>query len=311
MKKKNSLALKELKNKTILITGAKGMLGLAFSEMLKEYAPSARVFSFGKDELDVTKKSQIVKCFNINPDYIIHCAALVNADYCEDHKDEAYDVIVKGTINLIELAKSCNAKILYPQSFLIYDGQELPINEETLPNPLSIYGKFKLNAENLIKENSSDSLIIRMAGFFGGRGIDKNFVGKIISHIANLINDGVTSLEIGDRVWQPTFTNDLAYNSLVLLANDQKGIYCMSSNGKASFFELTSLIVKTLEISNIIKIKKVSAVEVSRNEKAKRPETAIIENARLISENYDFQRTWQESLIEYLNHPHFKNLFKS
>ena len=32
-------------------------------------------------------------------------------------------------------------------------------------------------------------------------------------------------MEIGDRVWQPTFTDDLAYNSLILLANNKSGKY--------------------------------------------------------------------------------------
>jgi dTDP-4-dehydrorhamnose reductase len=306
---KNKQELKALNDKTILITGAKGMLGLAFTEIINHYIPSAKVFAYGKKELDVTNWHQVLECKSINPDYIIHCAALVNADYCEDHEDEASNSIIGGIKHIIELAKICDSKVLYPQSFLIYDGKELPITESTIPNPLCVYGKFKYKAEEILIKELPDSIIVRMAGFFGGREVDKNFVGKIIPYIAKLVNDGINSLDIGDRVWQPTFTNDLAYNSLVLLANNRKGNYCMSSHGQASFFELTTLIVNTLEINDRIEIKKVSANQVSRNEKAKRPEIAIIENKRLIAENIDRQRTWQESTIEYLNHPYFKNLF--
>ena len=76
-----------------------------------------------------------------------------------------------------------------------------------------------------------------MGGFFGGEEKDTNFVGKITSHISKLIKQGEKKMEIGDRVWQPTFTNDIAYNSLILLANNKNGKYNMASHGSCSFFK--------------------------------------------------------------------------
>lgn len=299
-----------LGSKNILITGANGMLGRAFQEIIALYLPSAKIFAFGKNVLDVTDRAKVLECKKYNPHIIIHCAALVNADYCEDHEEEAYNIIVNGTKNIIELAKLTHSKIFYPQSFLIYDGKELPITESTFPNPLSVYGKLKLTAEKNILNELSGSLVVRMAGFFGGREIDKNFVGKIVPHFAKLINEGHKSIEIGDRVWQPTYTNDLALNVLVLLEHRKSGIYCMATHGKASFFELASVIVNILGINASIEIKEVSSAEVSKNERAKRPAVATIENVRLNAENLDFQRNWKESIIEYIDQPFFKNLFK-
>lgn len=303
-------SFESLSRKNILITGAYGMLGLAFKEIINHHIPTAKVFAFSKNMLDVADRKKVLECEYLKPDFIIHCAALVNADYCEEHEEVAYNVIVKGTKNIIELAKICGSKVFYPQSFLIFDGKELPITETTIPNPLCIYGTLKLKAEKMLLEKLPDSLVVRMAGFFGGREVDKNFVGKIIPYMAKLINEGQISMEIGDRVWQPTYTNDLAYNSLVLLANNKSGIYCMASHGEASFFDLTCLIVETLGISDQLKLNKVSSLLVSKNEKAKRPEVAFIENERLKNENLDLQRIWHESIIEYLDHPYFLNLFK-
>ncbi|MEI6679664.1 MAG: sugar nucleotide-binding protein [Mariniphaga sp.] len=297
-------------SKNILITGANGMLGLAFKEIINLYIPDAKVFALGKNVLNVTDREKVLECVKLKPDYIIHCAALVNADYCEDNEEEAFNIFILGMKNIIELAKITGSKVFYPQSFLIYDGKELPITETTIPNPLCIYGKLKLKSEKMLLEELSGSLVVRMAGFFGGRGVDKNFVGKIIPYIAKIINEGQITIDIGDRVWQPTYTNDLAYNSLVLLANNKSGIYCMASHGEASFFDLTCLIIETLGISNRLKINKVSSLLISKNEKAKRPDVAYIENERLNKEKLDFQRNWRESIAEYLNHPYFLNLFK-
>ena len=117
-------------------------------------------------------------------------------------------------------------------------------------------------------------------------------------------------MEVGDRVWQPTFTNDLAYNSLVLLAAGKKGVYCMSSHGTASFYQLSCEVIKELGLEYKFKLNKVSAQKVSRDEKAARPGVAIIENKRLITEGLDRQRTWQESIKDYIDHPYFKTVLQ-
>lgn len=304
----NKNELSSLNGKTILITGGDGMLGTAFREIITSYTDNVSLYSYGKQSFDVTNYEHIIKHSSLNPDIIIHCAAIVNADYCEENISEATNVKITGTQHIIEMAKLCNSKVFYPQSFLIYDGKQSPICETTKPNPLGVYGKLKYQSEQLLRNELENTLVVRMAGFFGGKEKDKNFVGKIIPHISKLIKAGEKKIKIGDRVWQPTYTNDLAYNSLVLLANNKSGVYCMASHGEASFYELTCQIMEILGISNF-DIDKVLANSVAKDEKAKRPEKAIIENKRLKNENLDRQRTWQESLEEYVDQEYFKNLF--
>ena len=117
-------------------------------------------------------------------------------------------------------------------------------------------------------------------------------------------------MEIGDRVWQPTFTKDVAYNSLLLLANNKVGKFCMSSHGSCSFFELTKKILEILGISEIFNILPISAKILAEKEIAIRPLSVIMKNDRLIKESLDRQRKWEISLKEYLSNQYFKNLFK-
>ena len=284
------------------------MLGIAFRETLDRFVNNCNMLALTKQQLDITNRTQVLKYVNEKPDVIIHCGCKVDADFCETHKDESYKVIVKGTLNIIELARLTQAKVIYPQSFLIYDGSILPINEETKPAPLCTYGKHKLQAEKFVLKNLPDALIARMGGFFGGREKDKNFVGKIISHIASLINNKESSVEIGNRVWQPTYTDDLAFNCLMLLNEGKSGKYNMASHGQASFYELTKEIVSILGIKKRIKVISVDASRFSKKERAKRPILATIENRRLINEGLDYQRRWRDSLRDYLNHRYFKSL---
>ena len=116
-------------------------------------------------------------------------------------------------------------------------------------------------------------------------------------------------MEIGDRVWQPTFTDDLAYNSLILLANNKTGKYNMASHGSCSFFKLTNEILKILNIKDKFTINCINAKILEKREIARRPLSVIMNNSRLKQENLDRQRDWKLSLKDYLEKPYFNNLF--
>ena len=301
--------LKNLSGKKFLITGCKGMLGNSFLNQLKAHVQNPKIYCFDKSELNVSDTKSFNKYKDLKPDFIIHCAALVNADLCEEDKKKGKANILEGTKNIINFAKINNSKVFYPQSFLIYNDTNKLIDENTIPKPLSEYGNLKLEAENIVLNSSSNAISVRMGGFFGGEEKDNNFVGKITSHIAKLINAGENNMEIGDRVWQPTYTNDLAYNSLILLANNKNGKYNMASHGSCSFFELTNELLKILNIEKVFTINRISAKILNKREIARRPLSVVMSNSRLKQENLDRQRDWEISLKEYLKKPYFKNLF--
>ena len=294
----------------VLITGASGMLGKAFQEVFCQKYPSADVKVLPHDILDVTDYKNVMSYIQYNPDLIIHTAAKVDANFCEDHYKQAKNIIVNGTKNIIELADKCHAKILYPQSFLIYDGKVKPITEETIPNPLSKYGLLKFEAERAVIDSNVDSLIIRMGGFFGGNEKDKNFVGKIIPFIIEQIKSGVTEIEVGDRVWQPTYTFDLALNSMILLENGKSGLYNMASLNSASFYQLAVKIVEYLGVESSISVKEVTSEQFDKAEEAERPHEAILSNAKLDRDQMNFQKNWEESLLIYLSGDYYKNMIK-
>lgn len=286
-----------LAGKRVLITGGAGMLGRAFAEVLADYP--CHVVAKSHAELDVTDRDAVLA----EPaDLIIHCAADVNAERCETQPEETERVQVGGTRNVV----ATGARIFYPQSFLIFDGTRLPIDESTPPNPLSVYGRAKLAAERALP---ADALVVRMAGFFGGEDKDKNFVGLFTRKLAQLLAEGVDHYAVGDRIWQPTWTVDLARNSVLLLDRGASGTYTMSCHGEASFHDLAQACVEELGIAHRMRIDKVPAAAVARAEKARRPDRAVMDNARLRAEGLERMRPWRDALAEYLSRPYFRTLF--
>lgn len=300
-----------LDHQKVLITGAEGMLGSAFVKVLKEDYPHTMVRACSRAQMDVTDRRSVSAHADFAPDWIIHCAADVNADRCERNPEECEKVQVGGTLNVLELAEQSNSKIFYPQSFLVYGANQAIVDEQTTPEPASVYARCKLQAEHILLESGSDALVVRMAGFFGGLEKDKNFVGKFTRHISKLIKAGIREYPVGNRVWQPTYTVDLARNSLALMERQMSGVWCMSCEGHASFLELATECVELLDIQSKIRIVAADEGEIAKSDVAKRPESLVMDNQRLIDNGLYLQRTWKDSLAEYLNNKWFAELFDS
>lgn len=281
------------------------MLGTAF-KLESDAFSRFEVRALGRHELDVRDAVAMASvCDWVSGGWVVHCAARVDVEGCAREPEAARETIVTGTRNAAILARDANARLLYPQSFLVYDGRDNPIPEDEAPRPLSLYGELKLEAEELVRALVEDPLIIRMAGFFGGEAGDKNFVGRIIPTMHAAMARGDTRFEVGNRVWQPTWTRDLAYNSLHLMTRGAHGVYQMACDGHASFAELAHEIVAALGWAERFTIIPVDASAVSQSELGRRPDTAILSCDRLNRERANLQRSWQATLHAYLQHEFF------
>lgn len=298
-------SIEALGGSTILITGADGMLGRAFVQALAPLRDSIDLHAHSRRELDVSDADAVrnVRCA---PALIIHCAAMSIADECEKNPEDAWRVHVEGTRNVCELAREHGARVFYPQTFLIFDGTSLPVTESTIPAPGHVYGRVKLEAERIVLTTVPRSLVGRLAGFFGGDEKDKNFVGKFVPHAHDLIERGVGSMDVGDRVWQPTYTLDIARNVLLLLLGVQRdGVYNISSHGEATFFDVASHCAMRLGLDAHLTLQPVSSEVFDRAEAVVRPRRVVMSNTRLAAEGLDRQRSWQAALDDYLQRPYF------
>lgn len=289
----------------VLVTGGKGMLGREFAAEAQWHG-GITIDAPGRDELDVRDVAALMaRAPSVEGGWIVNCAARVDVEGCARDPDTARAIIVDGTRNAVALAKAAGARLFYPQSFLVYDGATNPIPETETPRPLSLYGQLKYEAEQVILDAMDDALIVRMAGFFGGEDKDKNFVGRIIPVMFDAMQRGETVFKVGDRVWQPTWTRDLAANSLHLMLAGATGTWQMACHGQATFAELAHEIVVALGWSHRFAIETVDATLVAQSELGRRPDVAVLSCERLKAESMDLQRDWRATLHAYLRHPFF------
>jgi len=110
---------------------------------------------------DVLDKESLKKAVD-GVDVIFHLAAVV--DYLAP-KDLMYKVNVIGTKNLLEVSKA--KKFIYLSSTAVLGKKikNIQADENTSYKPSNFYGKTKMEAEKMVKENNG--IIIRSADAYG------------------------------------------------------------------------------------------------------------------------------------------------
>lgn len=276
----------------ILLTGAKGMLAKDVIANLKE---NNELICTDSDELDITDKEAVLKKVKeIKPNYIINCAAYTAVDKAEE--PENYELVRKvnaeGPKNLSIAAKNEDAILVHISTDYVFDG-DLDISkaykEEDKVNPVSVYGKTKLEGEELIKENLDKYYIFRTAWLYGD---GNNFVRTMLK----LAKDKEAVNVVNDQHGSPTFAGDLA--KVIKQAIEKKipfGTYHATNEGFTTWYEFTK---KIYELENIkTKVNPVTSEEFIRP--AKRPTNSQLDKTKLKNAGIQIPH-WEEGLKKYL-----------
>ena len=155
-----------------LITGYKGQLGYDIKrELLKRGIDEKSILAVDREEMDITNKEAVFKVIlDFRPDIIFHCAAYTAVDKAEDDEDNAYNINVTGTKNIVDASLEINSTVIYMSTDYVFDGtKEGYYTEEDEVNPKSVYGKTKYLGAIRISINKKH-FITRISWVFGING---------------------------------------------------------------------------------------------------------------------------------------------
>ncbi len=284
--------------KKILITGARGQLGLALGQLLEgqedyKVLRTAARLSEDKDiiELDITDKvavSKIVREFK--PDIIINCGAMTAVDLCESQEEKAYKVNALGPKHLALEAHAIGAKIIHISTDYVFDGQANSPYIETDPRkPASVYGKTKLAGEDFVLESSNKSFIIRTAWLYGQ---GSNFVRTML----RLAKEGKDIKVVSDQFGSPTSALELARVIIFLMETDSYGVYHGSCQGKTSWYEFALKIFE--EAGMEVSVKPIPTSQYPTA--ASRPMYSVLDNKGLRDRHGYYMKEWQDAFSEFM-----------
>lgn len=275
--------------KRLIITGANGQLGKCFSALEHLY-PNYDFLFISSQLLDITNKRDVFNFFSqYDFDYCVNCAAYTAVDKAEIEKEAAYNVNVKGVENLAFACKKNNVKLIHISTDFVFDGKsKTPYIEESFTNPISVYGRTKLEGEKKVIDIMENYIIIRTSWLYSI--YNENFMNKMLNLSANKNNIKV----VYDQVGSPTSAKDLARAILAILDSGltKYGIYNYCNEGETSWFEFAKAIFTINELKT--RVVPVKSKEFKTN--AKRPTYSTLDCSK-IKNDYNINiQDWRVSL---------------
>lgn len=285
--------------KKILVTGCNGQLGRAIR---KEYAASDVEFintdvvaGNGIVSLDITNIDAVMEMVkDTKPDIIINCAAHTNVDKCEEQQDLAYKINAIGPRNLSIASSEIGAKMIHISTDYVFEGNGTrPYIEFDKPNPISAYGKTKLEGENFVKEFAKKHFILRTAWLYGD---GKNFVKTMLALAENHDELNV----VCDQVGTPTSAVELAKMIHYLEGTENYGTFHATCEGDTNWADFAEAIFK--RAGKNVKVNHVTSKQYKEMNpaSANRPAYSILEDY-MIKLTSDFvMADWQDALDVYM-----------
>ncbi|XP_055927309.1 methionine adenosyltransferase 2 subunit beta-like [Argiope bruennichi] len=197
----------------VIVTGASGLLGRAVVTEFKRN--SWKVLGLARtrvrddlvqiDLTDIDAVSGIVREFK--PHAIIHCAAEKSPDKIQMDPDSYYPLNVTVPGELAKLAAEVKAVYVFISTDYVFGGDNPPYAEDRSPDPLNIYGIFKVEAERIITEINPGSCILRIPVIYGG---EENVEESAISSLINAIRSNGVKEVSNYEIRFPSHTTDIA-----------------------------------------------------------------------------------------------------
>ena len=274
----------------ILITGANGQLGYDFQRLFDEI--KEKYIATDVNDLDITdieKVREFVKNRNIS--LIINCAAYNNVDKAEDESELCKKLNTFAPRDLAIIANEIDADYITYSTDFVFDGEKkTPYTEEDIPNPLSVYGKTKLEGEKEVFRVKSNSFIVRTSWVFGIA--NSNFNKQVINWSRS--KDELSIVE--DQISSPTYSKDLAYYSWELIKTKKYGLYHLSNDGEASKYDQAKYVLDKINWQGKLKRAKTKDF----NLKAKRAEYTKLNSEKLEKTINKKIPTWKNGIDRFL-----------
>jgi dTDP-4-dehydrorhamnose reductase len=279
----------------IFISGASGLVGGNCLNHFSKHAelnvlgsyfsyPTENTVYYNTLDLEDGKNTNLN---DFQPDVIVHCGALTHVDYCEDNVDESYQKTVQSTINLIKVCKSTGAKMVFISTDYVFDGKSGPYSENAPVNPLSVYGRHKLEAEQLVEKELGDkSLILRVTNVYGDEVRGKNFVARML---ANVNKNAPIAFPLPiDQYATPVNAYDVARAIYLLLSNNKSGLYHIASTDWVNRVQLADMVLKYFDQHQV---NITPALTSTINQRAERPLFGGLISKKFSAEFPDFRFT--------------------
>jgi dTDP-4-dehydrorhamnose reductase len=214
----------------VLITGAAGQLGRA----LAAAAPAGtQVRACAHAELDIADEAAVGALFaSLGPQLVINAAAFTRVDEAERDPAAAARANTAGPRVLAAACRTAGAWLTHVSTDFVFDGRQgHPYAPGAQPNPLSVYGRTKLEGETaVLGELAGQCAVVRASWLYSAAG---GFAARMLSFMKSRPELRV----VCDQVGAPTHAAGLAGVLWALSARRAAGLWHWCDSGVASWYD--------------------------------------------------------------------------
>ncbi|MEJ2143032.1 MAG: dTDP-4-dehydrorhamnose reductase, partial [Gammaproteobacteria bacterium] len=245
---------------------------------------------------------------NTSPDLIINAAAYTAVDKAEEEPEKAEVINARAPGLIAEYAAGANIPIIHYSTDYVFDGcSQTPYTETDPVSPQSVYGKTKLQGEELVVNSGADFLILRTSWVYGLHG--NNFLLTMLRLFRERDELGI----VDDQIGAPTSSNAIAHATAQIIDSlgadislaEHSGIYHLTATGQTSWYGFASAILKSVEKDGYqCKLKPILTEQYPTP--AARPAYSVLDNSKLNS-TFNIQLpSWEQQLASVMQKWHEK-----
>lgn len=273
----------------VLISGAAGLFGNGLTQV---FVTEHIVFPITHAVVDTTNAAAIRDLFvKLEPEIVIHAAAIADPDTCEENPTLAFSVNVEGTRNVVEAAREIDAGVAFISTDSVFDGKKTsPYVETDATTPNTVYGRTKVQGEEIVRTLPAQ-WIFRVPVLFG--------FGKV-----KFVEKGLIKLSKGeefsaalDQVASTAYTLDAASKIMELVDARAYGTFHIANAGSCSRYELACRAAEFAGLNPALVIGKQRS---EMGNRAERLPYSVLEMRELKQRGIAAPRSWEEALKEYI-----------
>ena len=188
---------------------------------------------------NITKDVDLI-CYCINTGGVVDC--IQNSDFYKKINIDDF----KQLIESIENKKCCF--LLLSTSFVYSDSKTN--FEDSIPNPETLYGKFRLEQENILMKSKIPYTILRMSNIYGHHNLfqkqSSNVIDKFISNIFQ--NQEITIFGEGNHLVDFIHIRDfLKLFEKIIIEKSENEIYNISNENRISINDIAKKMISIAE----------------------------------------------------------------
>ncbi|BDQ31822.1 NAD-dependent dehydratase [Nitrosopumilus zosterae] len=237
----------------ILVTGITGFIG---NHLVPELSKNYKILGISKNKKKSTKNFKLRTMDITKSDFIsripfskiVHMAAYSDVNYCNLNPTKCFELNVKSTQKMLEVARKNDSSFIFLSSSHVYGTpQKLPLSEKDPCYPLTHYAASKKMSEILCETYSQtydlDIRIARIFSVYGPKSPKSNLVFNIMNQ---MINNSKIKLGNTSPKRDFIFISDVINGLIKIINSKRKGFqtYNIGSGNSTSVKEIVKTCLK-------------------------------------------------------------------